>query len=336
MKNDRAILRESCGMMLAIMNRRCLVVAILAAASVRLYAKENPAAQQLLDSARKQESMFQEVNEPFRAEFALTAQLSVPAQGRLTLKWESKDHWWTKLVLASYEQITIRNGEWEYTIRNLPFTPRQIQDLFALLGLGTNPAALTAKEERSRKKKGGEILCVQGRPERIKSDLHNLCVDAATHELLSDDWQAGLNERRKAEFSGLVDFDGQKFPQKVDLLINGKRAMSADLETIAAAAFDPALLVPPKNAIARRKCPGMKPPQPINTIEVVPGGPGSVNQAFAVLTVLTDGSVGDVQIVGKSGPLVNEAVIAGLKKFRFRPAMCGQTPVVSDVQIVVP
>lgn len=323
-------------MMLAVMKRCWILLLILIATGPVVSAKQNSAAQQLLNSARQQEMFFQGQSATFQAEFDFTAQFAPPAQGQLIVKWKSNDHWWTKVELPGFEQITIRNGDWEYTKRNSSYTPTLVRHLFTLLGLGASPEGLTAGKEKTRKENGKEILCVKASTENVTGEVHDICTDAMTHELLSDEWQLGFGERWKEEYSDSVDFDGQKHPQTIDLLINGKRVISAKLVNIVAAPFDSALLAPPADAIARRKCAGMKPPQPLNAIEAEPGGVGEAGPITADVTILTDGSVGDVQLVGRNGPVQNKTVLEQIKGFRFRPAMCGDTPVVADVVVAVP
>jgi hypothetical protein len=318
------------------MNRGWLFLVILIATPSMLSAKDNPAAQQLLNSVRRQELLFQSENEAFQAEFDFTAPSVAPAHGQLIVKWESTDHWWTKVDLPGFEQVTIRNGEWEYTKRNLSYTPIGIRHLFTLLGLGANPEELTARKEKTRKQNGKEILCIEGGPENSRTEVHHVCADATTHELLSDEWQLGFDGRWKEEFSGSVDFDGQKHPRTIDLLINGKRVIFAKLTDIVAAPFDKASLAPPADAIARRKCTGMKPPLPLNAIQAEPGSVGEAGPMTATVTILADGSVGDVQLVGKNGPVQSKTVLEQIKGLRFRPAMCGDAPVVADVTVAIP
>ena len=53
------------------------------------------------------------------------------------------------------------------------------------------------------------------------------------------------------------------------------------------------------------------------------------------MTVLTDGSVADIQLVGSATRSMDEATLQTLKTWRFKPAMCGADPIVSDINIVV-
>jgi protein TonB len=53
------------------------------------------------------------------------------------------------------------------------------------------------------------------------------------------------------------------------------------------------------------------------------------------ITVLTDGSVGDIHLLGSATQSMDDATLQTLKGWRFKPAMCGSEPVVSDIDVVV-
>ena len=53
------------------------------------------------------------------------------------------------------------------------------------------------------------------------------------------------------------------------------------------------------------------------------------------MTVWTDGSLTDIQLMGRSARSLDEATLDTLKRWKFKPAMCGTEPVVSDIQVVV-
>jgi protein TonB len=53
------------------------------------------------------------------------------------------------------------------------------------------------------------------------------------------------------------------------------------------------------------------------------------------MTVFVDGSVGEIQLLGSSTHSLDDATLQTLKGWKFKPAMCGAEPVVSDIQVVV-
>jgi periplasmic protein TonB len=62
---------------------------------------------------------------------------------------------------------------------------------------------------------------------------------------------------------------------------------------------------------------------------------GMVGDTVVSMTVLTDGSVDDIQLMGKSAHSMDESTLQTLKSWKFKPAMCGAEPVVSDMEVVV-
>lgn len=250
-------------MIWTIMVRASIVAAVLLASGSFLSAKDHPDAQPLLDSALQQAQLFERVASPFSLEVDFTAQFAHPMQGHLTLRWESKDHWWTNVTMNGFDLTQIRNGEWEYTLRNYPYTPMQVQDLFGLLHIGTELAEVAPRKVSNRKKHDTQMTCLEVQPKKSNGSSGEFCVDPTSHELLSENWLVPLNEHRETVYSDHFDFNGQRYPRELDLSVNGAKAISAKVTDLRLAAFDQALLSQPAGAIVRRRCPGMKPPIPL-------------------------------------------------------------------------
>ena len=53
------------------------------------------------------------------------------------------------------------------------------------------------------------------------------------------------------------------------------------------------------------------------------------------MTVLRDASVTEIQPIGTASQSVDNFTLATLKGRKFKPAMCGTEPVVSDIEVVV-
>ena len=111
------------------------------------------------------------------------------------------------------------------------------------------------------------------------------------------------------------------------------------MDELTTAALDDRLLVPPQGAIERRQCAGMKHAIPLSTPEPMYPKSASKNRlggdTIVGMTVLTDGSVADINLVGSSARSFDEATLNTLRKWKFKPAMCGAEPVISDIQVVV-
>ena len=186
---------------------------------------------------------------------------------------------------------------------------------------------------------GVEMSCLQAERENVRGKPHEVCVNSASREILSDEWQEPPDEQRREQYTDYFDFEGHRYPRKLELLVNGIRVLTANVGNLTTAAFDETLLVRPKEAIERRQCADMKHAVPVKTPD--PTYPNSASQnklmgdSRVAMTVLTDGSVSDIQLVGKAARSMDDATLRTLKSWRFKPAMCGADPVVSDIEVVV-
>jgi len=298
----------------------------------------NPALQQLLVTARQQASLFHDQNGPIQLDVDFLAQINVPTQGHLTLKWQAKDRWWRRIVIGDFEQTEIRNGDRLYTSRNLSFTPVRIGELISLLQFAEGSEGLLARNKKERIENGVEMVCIRVEG-ASRGKTHEVCVDSVSRDILSDEWREPPDERRREQYSDYFDFGGHRYPRKLQLLVNGLKVVSANVDNLATAAFDQTLLVAPKGAIERRQCADMKHAVPVRTPD--PMYPKSAREnkltgdTTIAMTVLTDGSVSGIRLVGSAARSMDDASLQTLKSWRFKPAMCGSEPVVSDIEVVV-
>jgi len=105
----------------------------------------DPAAQELLVTAKQQASLFHKQDSPFQFDVDFLLQMNVPTHGHLTLKWAAQDRWWRRIDMQGFEQIEIRNGERLYTTRNLDFTPIRIRELVSLLQFAEGSESLVVR-----------------------------------------------------------------------------------------------------------------------------------------------------------------------------------------------
>jgi TonB family protein len=304
-----------------------------------LLASINPAAQQLLITAKQQASIFHDGASPLQLDVDFLAQMNVAAHGHLTLKWAAKDRWWRRIVMGNFEQIEVRKGDRLYTSRNMAFTPVRIRELISLLQFAEDSEGLESKKQKQRVEDGVELTCLQVREENARGRWHEVCLNPASRDIVSDVWQEPPEERREQQYSNYFDFEGHRYPQKFHLVVNGSKVITAKVDNLMGAPFDPELLIVPEGAIERRQCAGMKHAVPVNTPD--PAYPKSASRnklmgdTTVAMTVLTDGSVTDIQLVGSSAHSMDDATSQTLKSWKFKPAMCGAEPVVSDIVVVV-
>jgi TonB family protein len=319
------------------MKKTILVAAFFFCCLQRALGGVDPALQQSLISATQRADLSNGEQTPFQLDVDLVAQLSVPVRGHLTLKWEAKDRWWRKVVLGDFQQIEVKNGEWHYTARNADFTPMRVGNLISLLNFDAKD--LIAKKEKRRTEAGVEMNCIQIEHKGYSESSRNVCLGLASNEILVDECTELPGAQRREQYSDYFDFGAHRYPRKLDRLENGSKVIAAEVVSLVPAPFDESLLTPPEGAIARRECDGLKHAIAIKTPEVPyprsAGNGGLMGDTTVAMTVLTDGSVANIRLVGRATRSMDDASLQTLKDWKFKPAMCGTEPVVTDVTVVV-
>jgi TonB family protein len=312
---------------------------LLIASSRPLLAGEDPGAQQLLLAAQRQANLFSPDASPWQLEIDFVAQVRMPAQGHVTYRWEAADRWWRKVSIGDFQEIEVKNGERLYTLRNAAFTPLRITELNRLVSVARNTNHLQVKKQKQRVEGGLAISCLEVRKEDEKGEGYEVCVNPPSREIFSYEWKTHPDGNGRQEYSDFVEFHGHRYPRKMELFENGIKVISAQVVSLSTVPFDQALLVPPQGAIERRLCANMKPPVPVKQPD--PLYPKSAIQNRVMgdttvsMTVFVDGSVGEIQLLGSSTHSLDDATLQTLKGWKFKPAMCGAEPVVSDIQVVV-
>ncbi|HEY3972440.1 MAG TPA: energy transducer TonB [Candidatus Sulfotelmatobacter sp.] len=317
------------------MKKLSLTVILFLCGIQMLSASTDP--RELFLAARHQSNLFEDDTQ-FQLDVDFHAQMQIPAQGHLTLKWAGKDRWWRKVVMGSFEQVDIRNGDKLYTTRNASFTPVRVGELFTLLQLSEPIAPQVVKKQKERVENGIQMTCLRVQEARARSTPHEICMNSA-HEILSDEWKEYPDDQRSGRYSGYFDFRAHRYPRTLELVVDGSKVITANVNELTAATFEENLLVPAKGAIERRKCAGITPPVPVRTPN--PTYPRSNSQnglmgdSTVAMTVLADGSVSNIQLVGTATHSMDDATMQTLRGWKFKPAMCGADPVVSDIEVVV-
>lgn len=60
-----------------------------------------------------------------------------------------------------------------------------------------------------------------------------------------------------------------------------------------------------------------------------------MGDSIVSMTVLADGTATDFQLIGSATHAMDQSTLDTLKKWKFKPAMCGSEPVVSDVEVII-
>jgi TonB family protein len=241
--------------------------------------------------------------------------------------------------MGTFEEIDIRNGEMQYTLTNQDVMPLRIMDLFRLLHFADGGEDLSAKRLKKTVENKMELSCIETNSTNSAQEQQKVCVAPESGEISSINWREFPDEVFREQLSDYTDFGGHRYPRDLRFYENGSKVVSAQVRNLSTIAFEETLLNPPRGAIERRKCPDMRVPQAIKL--PMPIYPKSAHQnriagdVIVSAVVLTDGTVSDARIIGGATHDMDAAVQAATKHWRFRPAMCGLDPVVTDIQVTV-
>ena len=319
----------------AAMISKVLLFTVLVLEPVALCAFDTPATPNLSEVARKQADIWDDSDRPFLMDLDFTILFGPPVQGHLRLRRRAKDLWWSRISMGRFEQVKFQKGEWTYALRNIDFTPRQVNDLLDMLHVGAANDKLVTRAGKQRTEGGIRLDCLDAQDPEFKREHFQICIDSTTHDIVSETRRVGGYEKDfvdRHQFSNFFEFRGHRYPRRLEYLKDGRMVITASVTDLKEDPLDPKLLVPPVGAIERRECTDKKEAEVL--IHPIPGlDPGRHDwvELDAELTVLIDGTVGKVGIVGRGDRAHDGPLIETLKKWKFKPAMCGAEPVVSDV-----
>ena len=298
----------------------------------------NPSAEQTLATAEEQVDMQSAGGDSFHLEMDFVAQNMVPMKGHLTLRWAAEDRWWRNVSMGDFREIDIRNGEKLYISRNLAYTPMRVKELETLIQISQDVAQLQIKKVKQRTENKISLTCLQVYQKELERK-DELCVDPGSNDMLSHSWEDSPDNSVREEYGDYREFQGHRYPMKLVRYMDGSKMVSATVVVLEAAPLNSTLLIPSASAIERRQCKDIKRAVPIHTPN--PAYPLSAKQnrlmgeTDVAMTVLTDGSVDNIQLIGSGVHSMDEATLNTLKSWKFKPAMCGNEPVATDIEVEV-
>lgn len=238
-----------------------LIIALLITAStpIAFGASDRSSADKVFTIAQQPSDLLGSQGEPFQLGMDFTADTKTgtgPANGHFEMKWGAKDRWWRQIDLGGFRLTEIRVGNKLYTQRNAGFTPIAVREFLSLLELtelDQHRRQISIKEQRRCKKDGVKAYCIKGEFAPGSNERHEIVVSAIGSQVLSDDWSASSDQRRREEFTNWVALDKYRYyPRKLQLSVNGEKIVTATVTKLATTPFDETLLIPPQGSLASR------------------------------------------------------------------------------------
>ncbi len=312
------------------------VCSLLIRAQDRDKDKESPRAHEVLAAAHQASGL--EKIAPYQLSATVVINPGAPSAktGRITV-YHDKDRSRYELQVEDYREVKLVLGSKLYLARSLPYPVPGLSQLQGIDGAWDRSAEdgdAKLSDVSHKKVQHLQADCFDVKTEQ----RHRLCFDPSRKVLLES-----LDQTKAIEFSDYASLDEQLFPRKITVLLElpmeERPVLTVDNIEVKKAHFDAAVFVVPEHSQEFETCENQQPARPVKTpnpefssnVRRRSDGASTVN-VYAI--VGKDGSLQNVMVLSKD-PEVRSTSLETLKKWQYTPAMCGSTPVASELETQV-
>jgi hypothetical protein len=322
-----------------------VVLAVLFFSSVARCAskEESPNPESLVTRARSQQ-VWDERTPPLhmKAELGVADADGTTAQGTYVFDWISPTEWREEIKFANYERLRVRDTKGYWQKSTLDFQPMLIYDLSGMLHvkdvLRIRPVQTLGKL-KTREKDGVRQSCIA--VNWAKATDRILCFDESNSALVGIEYPQADRQApppvSHIEFGAFRSVGGMLVPSEVRALKDGKTVATVKvLEITEVREVHTALFSPPADAVLWPQCDDMQDAQPV---ERVPMNYSPVTRMIVVKRIIlyavveVDGSLSHVTVIQGANPDMNTAAFQAFRRWRYKPAQCGQTPIRSETSM---
>jgi TonB family protein len=262
----------------------------------------------------------------------------VTTEGTYTEVWISKQQWRREIELGHSRRVEVGRGESRWVLDSGNSGVAK-DDLDKVVGTLNRPVFDEQLKVKAIKDK--EVGSIRARCVQLKAFFGNdtECVNPGDSTLLSDEtsWATGGHESRT--YADYEKFGDHVFPraveytgtdhQKLEVLIS-----DIGLETSA----DSSQFEPPLGALELSNCPPAQLSNPQARLTPDPDYPeGQTSESLVSLSafVQPNGALHNIEVEKSGGPAFDAEAVRTLGRWRFEPAKCNGTPVVTQVHLEV-
>lgn len=298
-----------------------------------LFAQQSTPEQGILRTAFEQVDLFGDPKaNPFELDLDFQIPSNAPVHGQYILHWEAPDRWAQTAILGTFEEVDIQDGDRFDTVRNAEFSPYPVHELLGLLRVGHVLGNLHPQSHPQRASDGFAMQCLRFLPEgSIRQPFEvddEICLDVATHDILSLQWTLDSNLSMKEQFSDYLAFGSHRYPQSLSLEQNRQTVLLAKVVSLRLKPFQTGWLTLPQGAVERHICAHIKPAVPLTQL-VSPLFPRAIETVLGI-TVQRDGSISNLEILNRQTNPEDKADLKLIREWKWRPAVCPSGPVVAD------
>lgn len=332
------------------MNRSTGIVAIVAclllASTARCSDKDVTSPEALISRARLEE-IWAEGTPPMsmRAEVQVYDSKGASASGDYSLDWASSSRWREEIRFGNYYRMRVgdQKGYWQKS--EISYQPEVIfvldnmLGLRGLLGVGGEHALGKIK---NREKGSVRQNCTEVR--RATRTERTMCFDASSGALVSVEFPTQESQFppdiSRIEYSAFTSISGKLVPHEIRAFSSDKVAAVVRVVTVAEVREEkPELFLVPVDAEFWTLCEGLQAPQPTFRGDLrYPASARSKREEGRVVlyaVIESDGTLSHLEIIHRATPDLEAGAVERVRRWRYKPAVCGQVPIRLQTSITV-
>jgi hypothetical protein len=293
-------------------------------------------AKQLLMEAHDASGLSALVSYEFTGTVVINPGTANEKKGTITI-YHDHEQWRSELLVETYQEIKLMRDGKLYIARS---TPMPIPELGKLAEADqfwdklADDGDAKLGEVKKKKAQSQPANCFEVKGEQ----RHRLCFDPERKVLLEN-----LDQRRAVEFTKYSQVQGHWIPGKITVLLEleklEKPVLVIENIKVRKAQFVETAFAVPAKAMEFETCDKVMPAKPLKT--PAPDFSNAAirrNEATPLINaygiVSKDGRLANVKMM-TSDTEVQQTILETVKKWRYTPAMCGKTPVGSEMEFQI-
>jgi len=262
------------------------------------------------------------------------------AQGTYTEDWVSDSQWRREIVVKDFRRIEVGTPNRIWTLDNTIDFPEPATHLPDLMNMfhSASPTLEFESIADNPDRKPAEQCATTKRGSQ--QEQYKFCFDQKSGALLAT-LSPDIRPKNMTDYSCFYGifrkFGDSWFPREMACLEDKHRQLEAKVEELTAEPSpDAALFKPPPGAIERGRCSGTS-AHPVTTLSPEPGFPtGTESKDSSVLLALVvdiQGKPQDLKVSRSGGKEFDDAALAAVQKWRFKPATCDGEPMPIEIRV---
>lgn len=315
-----------------------VLAALLFSPIARCTSKEEAANPETLIAKARSQQVWDEGTPALhmKAELGVTGANGTNTQGDYIFDWISPTEWREEIKFANYERLRVREAKGYWQKSTLDYQPMLVYELSGMLHMKDVlrvRSAQTLGKVKSREKDGVQQSCVAVNWAKFTDRI--LCFDQSNGALTSIEYPQIDRQApppiSRIEFGAFHSIGSKLVPFEIRALKDRNTlATMKVLQLTEAKEVNTAFFNPPSDAVLWPQCEDVQDAEPIDRVPLnySPAIRSIVPKRVILYAVVEEnGSLSHITVIQGANPDMNTAAFEAFRRWRYKPAQCGQTPI---------